>query len=271
MSTVLGIIAGVILGVIVLVLMPNPIGIVIAAVVAVLGFVGVSKLTTREHKLGGVAASMLPNGEAIAANIDQGRKLAKQIANCANRTHDAEVSKAMNGLSVEIGKLVKYAEDNPGASKGLAHFLNTYSDQCSTITTNWSSIEASGDDGAIAEAQDDVLLAVKYLTQTAQNELGQATDARVAQIEASHEAIKRLMALDGYGVDVDGAGEGQMAADRGGADSAASGDDAAASAAADADGIDGSPDAAASGSAKRKPTRRSRKASGQTDKDEVAR
>jgi len=200
MAVALGIAAGLLLGGVSVALVPGAMGVVMGMAVAALAYVGVSYLATPERRLGGQAASLLPNGESIAATLERGESLAKRLSKVAGTLRDGDVRYGVQRLSGALQKLVRYVEDNPAAHKQLAHFLNVYADQCTSVLDSWQALEGSHDERSLAEAKDDVLLALGGLTSAVEGELGQATDAHVAQIEASQEAIKRLVAMDGYGV-----------------------------------------------------------------------
>lgn len=198
LGTLLGIAAGLALGGAVVWLVPGLPGVVAGMAAAALGYLGVSLLATPERRLGGQAASLLPNGEAISAKLDEAQVVMRKLDRAAGRTRDAKVRKALGRLSQALGKLVAYVQDNPSAYRPLAHWLNTYADQCDSVLQSWSQLEASGDAQNTREGRDDVLLALEGLATAAEGELGQATDAHVAQLEASQEAIRRLAAMDGY-------------------------------------------------------------------------
>ena len=200
MAVALGIVAGLLLGGVSIALLPGMVGVVVGMAAAALAYVGVSYLATPERRLGGQAASLLPNGESLSATLARAETLASRLSKTAGSLRDGDVRYAVGRLADALKKLTHYVEDNPAAHKQLAHFLNVYADQCASVLDSWRALEGSQDQGNLAEAKDDVLLALKGLTDAVNGELGQATDAHVAQIEASQEAIKRLVAMDGYGV-----------------------------------------------------------------------
>lgn len=208
MGILLGVIAGLGLGVLVVRLVGGVVGIVAGMAAGALAYLGVSQLATPERKLGGVAASLLPNGEAIAAQLDQGQDLVRQLQQARQRTRTPQVAQAMAGLEQAVQRLVTYVQDNPSAARQLGHFLNTYANQCSQVLQSWSLLEGSGDLVNIHEGTDDVLLALQGLTVAATGELEHATGAHVAQIEASQAAIRRLTAMDGYQIDAGEKDEG---------------------------------------------------------------
>ena len=203
MAVILGIVAGLALGAIAIWLLPGVPGIIVGMVVAALGYIGVSSLLTPERRLGGIAASLLPNGEAASQALDEAAQLSKRLRKLADRMREPDVKSAALALLEAIGKLSAYVESDPSSYRRLAHFLNTYGDQCENAMSGWLSLEATGDERHIAEAKDDQVIALRGLTAAAKGSLGQVADAHASQIEASQEAIRRLLALDGY--DVDGA------------------------------------------------------------------
>lgn len=216
MNIVLGIVAGVALGLLAMGLLPGVPGVILGVVVAALGYVGVSSLTTRERKLGGVAASLLPNGELVGKTLDQAAGLEKSLRKNAHRTRDAEVSQAIFSVCEELDKLVAYVQENPGSNGALAHVINTYGEQCEGVVENWVGLELSGSKRRIANSKEDLLVALQGVRAAVEGELGEATSARAGQIEAASEAIKRLAQMDGYETAVaSAAGDAQPAGDAG--------------------------------------------------------
>ena len=199
MSILLGIVAGLALGVGAITLVPGVPGIVVGVVVAALGYVGVSSLTTRERRLGGVAESLLPNGEQVSRTIDAGIGLRKALEKDARHTNDAQVRDAIQSLCDQLDKLVRYVQENPGANSQLSHVVNVYGDQLRGLVDNWVGLELSGSKRRIGASKADLLVALQGATAANEDALGEATDARAAQIAAASDAIKRLAAMDGLG------------------------------------------------------------------------
>ena len=201
MAVALGIAAGLVLGVAALQLVPGVAGVVVAVAVAALGYVGVSNLATRERRLGGVAASLLPDGELVSATIDQASDLVRDLRRDAKRTHDAQVGSAIASLCDALERLARYVEENPSSNGQLAHVVNTYGEQVRGLVDAWVGLELSGSKRRIGNSRDDLLVALQGATAAADAALGNATDARAAQIEAASAAIKRLAAMEGLGPD----------------------------------------------------------------------
>lgn len=199
MATALGIVAGLALGVAAVLMVPGLVGVVVGVVVAALGYVGISSLATRERRLGGVTASLLPDGQLVSRTLDEAEALVGALEADARRTHDAEVREAILALVGEVRKLMGYVGDNPASNGQLAHVVNTYGAQLQGLVGNWVGLELSGSKRRIGSSRADLLVALEGATAAVEEALGEATDARAAQIQAASEAIGRLAAMDGIG------------------------------------------------------------------------
>ena len=173
-------------------------GIACGLAVAALLYLGVGWLLRPEARLGGVVASMLPNGEAALARVEQARSLVAELDRRGADVADAGVAREVRQLSGDVGALVSLVEDQPGAYRRLAHFLTTYSEQCVRLLDGYLSVERHGTPDMRARAAADALEALAALQGAAQGELARASGARAAEVGAASDAITRLMEMDGY-------------------------------------------------------------------------
>ena len=198
MGYVLGAVVGVACGVACIVAVGGAAGVAAGLVVAALLYVGIGTLLKPERRLGGVAASMLPNGEAAADRVAAARALQAELEKRRSQVRDAEVLRQVDELLHDIDALIACVEEQPGTYRRLAHFLSTYAEQCTRMLDGYLSVEKLGTRKMRADAREDALEALGALQGAAQGELARATGAKAAELEASSEAIKRLMEMDGY-------------------------------------------------------------------------
>ena len=192
MGYVLGAFLGVVAGAACIVAVGGVVGIVAGLAAAALLYVGVGPLLKPERKLGGVVASMLPDGEAATERIDAARELDRE-------TED---------LQHDIQALIACVEEQPATYRRLAHFLSTYGEQCVRMLDGYLSVERLATPELVHGAREDAIEALCALQGAAQGELTRATGAKAADLEASSEAIKRLMEMDGYRPDEPAAPDG---------------------------------------------------------------
>ena len=224
MSYVIGAIAGVVAGLACIWFVQGVPGIIAGVVVAVLLYVGVGKLLQPEAKLGDVAASMVPDGEAAAAAIAEARKLEGQVRKLGGRAASSDVRLEAGQLAEDLERLCAYVERQPATYRRLTHYLSTYGDQCSSVLENYLTIELAGSsdsayerpaqvpDASEVQAHADVIEAMNALQGAAQGELKRAMGSKVAELSADSDAVRRLMEMDGYTTDArktsDGGGVG---------------------------------------------------------------
>ena len=214
MSCVVGAVAAVAGGLACIWLIGGVAGIVAGVLVAVLLYLGLGRLLAPEAKLGDVAASMVPNGEAAAGRIAEARKLERHVRALGSRAASADVRGEAEQLAADLERLCAYVERQPATYRRLSHYLATYGDQCSSVLENYLAIEAAGgprQPGAggsraaggdvEARAHADVIEAMNALQGAAQGELKRAMGSKVAELSADSDAVRRLMEMDGYTTD----------------------------------------------------------------------
>jgi hypothetical protein len=188
----------IIAGIVCIIFIKGMLGIVCGVVVAVLLYLGLSLLLKPEAKLGGIAASLFPNGEAAAARVAEARRLEDELSRMGEQVRDNEVRSEVSELVADIESLASYVEDQPGTYRHLAHFLNVYGEQCASMMRGYLSVEAASSSPALAGARKDAVDGLNALEGVAQGELGRAMNGKVTELSASSDAIKRLMDMDGY-------------------------------------------------------------------------
>jgi hypothetical protein len=173
---------------------------VVAGIVAVVAVVLiVAGVRRRRMGLAAVAAPLLPNEDAVQRSVSEAAELEGRLRGDAYNIHDQEVVAAILKFCGELEKLISYVEKNPFELSSLTHVVNIYADQCLRAADNWVELEGSRS-GRTAEVKPDLLTALDGANAAVESELGNATSGRAGQIEAASEAIKRLAAMDGYGV-----------------------------------------------------------------------
>ena len=223
MSYVAGAIAGIAGGLACILVIGGIPGVVAGAVVAALLYVGVGKLLTPELRLGDVAAGLVPNGEEAAARVAEARKLAGRVRKLGARAASEDVRGEAEQLAADLECLTSYVERQPATYRRLTHYLSTYGEQCSSVLENYLLIEGAGTaapvraggaarggssrggfparDDSAAQAHADVIEALNALEGAAQGELKRAMGAKVAELSADSDAVRRLMEMDGYTAD----------------------------------------------------------------------
>lgn len=201
MSYVIGAIAAVVAGLACIWFIGGIAGIVAGVVVAALLYVGLGRLLAPEAKLGDVAASMVPNGEAAAAQVGAARALEGAVKALGERAASGDVRVEASQLAEDLERLAAYVERQPATYRRLSHYLSTYGEQCTSVLQNYLTVEhaVTGEDAQKAHA--DVIEAMNSLQGAAQGELKRAMGSKVAELKADSDAVRRLMEMDGYTAD----------------------------------------------------------------------
>lgn len=198
MGYIVGAIAGVAAGVACVLAVGGIPGVISGLAVAALLYIGTGQLLKPERRLAGVAASMLPDGEAASERIDAAYELVRAISARRGRVRDGRVAREIDDLVRDIQALIACVEEQPATYRRLAHFLSTYADQCLRMLDGYLGVERLGTSVLLEDAHEDALEALAALQGVAQGELARATGRRAAEVETSSEAIVRLMEMDGY-------------------------------------------------------------------------
>lgn len=198
MGYIVGAIAGVAAGVACVLAVGGIPGVISGLAVAALLYIGTGQLLKPERRLAGVAASMLPDGEAASERIDAAYELVRAISARRGRVRDGRVAREIDDLVRDIQALIACVEEQPATYRRLAHFLSTYADQCLRMLDGYLGVERLGTSALLEDAHEDALEALAALQGVAQGELARATGRRAAEVETSSEAIVRLMEMDGY-------------------------------------------------------------------------
>lgn len=198
MSYVVGALAGVVGGLACVWFIEGVAGIAAGAVVAALLYLGVSTLAVPESKLGDVAASLVPNGEAAAGRIAEARRLEGKVRQLGAGASSEDVRMEARRLAADLERLASYVERQPATYRRLSHYLATYGEQCESVLENYLAIEHATTGEEAARAHGDVMEALASLRGAAQGELSRAAGAKVAELSADSDAVRRLMEMDGY-------------------------------------------------------------------------
>lgn len=198
---IVGAIAGVVAGIACAALVGGIGGIVAGACVAGLLYVGVGELSRPERRLAGVAASMVPDGDAAVERIDAAHRLVREIGARRGKIRDAAVNREVDDLMGDIGALIASVEMQPASYRRLAHFLSTYAEQCVRMLDGYLAVERLSTPELLEEAHKDALAALAALQGAAKGELARTAGAKASELESSSEAIVRLMEMDGYAPD----------------------------------------------------------------------
>ncbi|OZG58933.1 hypothetical protein BMYO_1474 [Bifidobacterium myosotis] len=177
------------------------VGLVVAVVLAALGYVAASTLTEPERRIGKMLASALPNGQKAADAIDAANARLNNINMLTRQVRDPVVRKEANDFVVATQDLVKYVTRDPSAYQTLRHYITVYGEQTEKLLRSYVDVESSGAHDQIAKARQETIEALQVLEQTAAGELSRAVSSKTLGIAADSDAIQRLARMDGYDTD----------------------------------------------------------------------
>lgn len=176
-------------------------GLVLALVCAVLGYLAGSFLLQPERRIGKVAISSLPEGQKAADAIDEAKRLMGRVHKLTSQIYDPRVRAEANDFLAATNDLTRYITTDTGAYATLRHYTNVYGEQTVKLLKNYLDVERSGAHDQIATAQRETVEALQVLEQTAAGELSRAVSTKTLGIAADSEAIRRLASMDGYEAD----------------------------------------------------------------------
>lgn len=173
-------------------------GLIVAIVLAALGYIAASTLTEPERRIGKMLASALPNGQKAADAIDSANARLSSIALFARQVRDPAVKAEADDFIAATRDLVQYVARDTSAYPTLRHYITVYGEQTEQLLRSYVDVESSGACDQIAKASTETIEALQVLEQTAAGELSRAVSAKTLGIAADSDAIQRLARMDGY-------------------------------------------------------------------------
>ena len=159
-------------------------GLIVAVVLAALGYIAASTLTEPERRIGKMLVSALPNGQKTADTIDAANARLNSIAMLTKQVRDPAVKAEANDFIAATKDLVQYVTRDTSAYPTLRHYITVYGEQTEKLLRSYVDVET--------------IEALQVLEQTAAGELSRAVSAKTLGITADSDAIQRLARMDGY-------------------------------------------------------------------------
>lgn len=173
-------------------------GLIVAVVLAALGYIAASTLTEPERRIGKMLVSALPNGQKTADTIDAANARLNSVAMLTKQVRDPAVKAEANDFIAATKDLVQYVTRDTSAYPTLRHYITVYGEQTEKLLRSYVDVESSGARDQIATARIETIEALQVLEQTAAGELSRAVSAKTLGITADSDAIQRLARMDGY-------------------------------------------------------------------------
>ena len=148
-------------------------GLIVAVVLAALGYIAASTLTEPERRIGKMLVSALPNGQKTADTIDAANARLNSIAMLTKQVRDPAVKAEANDFIAATKDLVQYVTRDTSAYPTLRHYITVYGEQTEKLLRSYVDVAAAG-------------------------ELSRAVSAKTLGITADSDAIQRLARMDGY-------------------------------------------------------------------------
>ena len=176
-------------------------GLVVALVLAVLGYVAGSTLTEPERRIGHMLVSALPNGQKAADAIDAANVRLNAIGMLAAQVRDPMVKKEAGDFIAATRSLTDYVARDTSAYPTLRHYISVYGEQTEKLLRSYVDVESSGARDQMAKARGETIEALQVLEHAAAGELSRAVSSKTLGIAADSDAIQRLAQMDGYQID----------------------------------------------------------------------
>lgn len=173
-------------------------GLIVAVVLAALGYIAASTLTEPERRIGKMLVSALPNGQKTADTIDAANARLNSIAMLTKQVRDPAVKAEANDFIAATKDLVQYVTRDTSAYPTLRHYITVYGEQTEKLLRSYVDVESSGARDQIATVRIETIEALQVLEQTTAGELSRAVSAKTLGITADSDAIQRLARMDGY-------------------------------------------------------------------------
>ena len=146
-------------------------GLIVAVVLAALGYIAASTLTEPERRIGKMLVSALPNGQKTADTIDAANARLNSIAMLTKQVRDPAVKAEANDFIAATKDLVQYVTRDTSAYPTLRHYITVYGEQTEKLLRSYVDVESSGARDQIATVRIETIEALQVLEQTAAGEL----------------------------------------------------------------------------------------------------
>jgi 5-bromo-4-chloroindolyl phosphate hydrolysis protein len=118
--------------------------IVIAAVLALCSYVGLSFLFSPVLRLAGVNIEHMKNSEEIMTLLDEGEKDLSSIKKIIDTSKDIRIKTGALNVYREGSKIIEYIKKNPAKAVMARRFFNYYLDKANEILTKYHNITSAG-------------------------------------------------------------------------------------------------------------------------------
>jgi hypothetical protein len=198
MNKVIGLVLGVFIGSVVLIAQPLGVLWSLPLALGIGGGVGalVAKIYAPEVKVGNVKAALVKDPKAVADKLEKGKDFLSMLVARQGQVKDPTVSGEINELIDDVTRLISYVEDHPSQYQSLGSFLSSYAMQADQVLSGYVTIEAYG--GHVDAARENTINALNALEGAARGSLDHISTAQSTAVEASSEAINRLVSMQGY-------------------------------------------------------------------------
>lgn len=119
-------------------------GLIVAVVLAALGYIAASTLTEPERRIGKMLVSALPNGQKAADTIDAANARLNSIAMLTKQVRDPAVKAEANDFIAATKDLVQYVTRDTSAYPTLRHYITVYGEQTEKLLRSYVDVESSG-------------------------------------------------------------------------------------------------------------------------------
>lgn len=119
-------------------------GLIVAVVLAALGYIAASTLTEPERRIGKMLVSALPNGQKTADTIDAANARLNSIAMLTKQVRAPAVKAEANDFIAATKDLVQYVTRDTSAYPTLRHYITVYGEQTEKLLRSYVDVESSG-------------------------------------------------------------------------------------------------------------------------------
>lgn len=116
-------------------------GLIVAVVLAALGYIAASTLTEPERRIGKMLVSALPNGQKTADTIDAANARLNSIAMLTKQVRDPAVKAEANDFIAATKDLVQYVTRDTSAYPTLRHYITVYGEQTEKLLRSYVDVE----------------------------------------------------------------------------------------------------------------------------------
>jgi 5-bromo-4-chloroindolyl phosphate hydrolysis protein len=171
---------------------------IIAAVLAIGFYAGLSFLSAPVSRIGGVNIDHIKNGEEIMTLLEEGEKDLASIKTVMDTSEDPQIRTGARKVYREGGKIIEYIKKNPAKAVMARRFFNYYLDKADEILKRYQNLISAGiETDHLRSLKEKTLSALEAISRGMVLQFSKLISSEVIDIEADIKLLESTVRIEG--------------------------------------------------------------------------